>query len=120
MNDRIKNINEIMYALARVLGKPCNPLYAMQDFFENISDHGAAALQEWTAIAKLLPLADYMHLVAVMDAFGAYLREGKLLTLLETMNKHGAAALKESDEVEDMLNALDEPVAEEVKIGEAA
>lgn len=43
----MKNLEEVMNAFARVLDKPRNPLYAMQELMEKLDAHGRVALQEY-------------------------------------------------------------------------
>lgn len=44
------NLNEVMNAFARVMDKPRNPLYAMQEFMEKLDKHGRDALREWEEV----------------------------------------------------------------------
>lgn len=43
----MNNLEEVFNAFARLMDKPRNPLYALQELAEKLDKHGREALKEW-------------------------------------------------------------------------
>lgn len=63
----MKNLEEVMNAFARVLEKPRNPLYAMQELMEKLDAHGREALKEWDDVSNTLAALDDVAPVYVTE-----------------------------------------------------
>lgn len=50
----MNNLEEVMNAFARLMQKPRNPIYAMQELMEKLDKHGSAALREWDELTNTL------------------------------------------------------------------
>lgn len=52
------HLQEVMYALARFMDKPRNPVYAAMDLFEVLNNHGAEALKDYDELIEMVKEAE--------------------------------------------------------------